>query len=145
MGQGQPENKMAREDTDDAIIAYKSILAQIIDIRPSGTRQRLATELGKHRSFVTQITSPTYVTPVPARHLATIFRVCHFSAAEQARFLDAYQAAHPGKLSELGSSEKLRHLSLMVPDFGDERRNRLLEEAIADLVQKIAAIHGLPD
>jgi hypothetical protein len=33
----------------------------------------------------------------------------------------------------------------MVPDFGDERRNRLLEEAIADLVQKIAAISGLPD
>ena len=62
---------MAREDTEDAIIAYKSILAQIIDNRPSGTRQRLATELGKHRSFVTQITSPTYATPLPARHLAT--------------------------------------------------------------------------
>ena len=78
---------MAREDTEDAIIAYKSILAQIIDNRPSGTRQRLATELGKHRSFVTQITSPTYATPLPARHLATIFRVCHFSGAEQERFL----------------------------------------------------------
>ncbi|CCM79408.1 hypothetical protein [Rhizobium mesoamericanum] len=136
---------MAREDTEDAIIAYKSILAQIIDNRPSGTRQRLATELGKHRSFVTQITSPTYATPLPARHLATIFRVCHFSAAEQERFVDAYQAAHPGKLPELGATEKLRHLSLMVPDFGDERRNRLLEEAIADLVQKIAAISGPPE
>ncbi len=54
---------MAREDIEDAIIAYKSILAQIIDNRPSGTRQRLATALGKHRSFVTQITSPTYATP----------------------------------------------------------------------------------
>src|SRR6185369_9819990 len=64
---------MAREDTEDAIIAYKNILAQIIENRPSGTRQRLATELGKHRSFVTQITSPIYATPLPARHLATIF------------------------------------------------------------------------
>lgn len=136
---------MAREDTEDAIIAYKSILAQIIDNRPSGTRQRLATELGKHRSFVTQITSPTYATPLPARHLATIFRVCHFSGAEQERFLHAYQAAHPGKLPELGASEKLRHLSLMVPDFGDERRNRLLEEAIVDLVLKIAALSGPPE
>ncbi|MGO7594237.1 hypothetical protein [Rhizobium leguminosarum] len=36
---------MAREDTEYAIIAYKSILAQIIDNRPSGTRQRLATAL----------------------------------------------------------------------------------------------------
>ncbi|KQV80027.1 hypothetical protein [Rhizobium sp. Root1220] len=136
---------MAREDTEDAIIAYKSILAQIIDIRPSGTRQRLATELGKHRSFVTQVTSATYSTPLPARHLATIFRVCHFNATEQERFLEAYQHAHPGKLPELGHSEKLRHLSLMVPDFGDERRNRLLEQAISDLVEKIVAISGGPE
>ncbi|TCU15252.1 hypothetical protein [Rhizobium sullae] len=136
---------MARDDTEDAIIAYKSILAQIIDNRPSGTRQRLATELGKHRSFVTQITSPTYATPLPARHLATIFRVCHVSAAEQERFLDAYQTAHPGKLPELGHADKLRQLSLMVPDFGDERKNRLLEEAISDLVQKIAALTGGAD
>ncbi len=41
-------------------MAYKAILAQIIDDRPSGTRQRLAAALGKHRSFVTQITSPAY-------------------------------------------------------------------------------------
>lgn len=136
---------MARDDPEDAIIAYKSILAQIIDNRPSGTRQRLATELGKHRSFVTQITSPTYTTPLPARHLATIFRVCHFSAVEEERFLNAYQMAHPGKLPELGSAEKLRQLSIMVPDFGDERKNRLLEEAISDLVQKIAALSGAAD
>ncbi|TCL65199.1 hypothetical protein [Rhizobium sp. BK251] len=133
---------MARETTEDAIIAYKSILAQIIDNRPSGTRQRLATALGKHRSFVTQVTSPAYSTPLPARHLAAIFRVCHFSPAEQERFLEAYQAAHPGKLPDLGNSEKLRQLSLMVPDFGDEKKNRLLEEAIADLVVKIVAISG---
>jgi hypothetical protein len=133
---------MAREETEDAIIAYKSILAQIIDNRPSGTRQRLATELGKHRSFVTQITSPTYATPLPARHLATIFRVCHFSAAEQERFLGAYQNAHPGRLPESGPQERLRHLSLMVPDLGDERKNRLLEEAVTEFVQKIAAISG---
>lgn len=133
---------MAREITEDAIIAYKTMLTQIIDNRPSGTRQRLATALGKHRSFVTQVTSPAYSTPLPARHLATIFRVCHFSPAEQDRFLEAYQSAHPGKLPDLGNSEKLRQLSLMVPDLGDERKNRLLEEAIADLVQKIVAISG---
>ncbi|MEZ2131780.1 MULTISPECIES: hypothetical protein [unclassified Sinorhizobium] len=136
---------MAREITEDAIIAYKSILTQIIDNRPSGTRQRLATALGKHRSFVTQVTSPAYSTPLPARHLATIFRVCHFSPVEQDRFLEAYQSAHPGKLPDLGHSEKLRQLSLMVPDLGDERKNRLLEEAIADLVQKIVAISGDAD
>ena len=37
-------------------------------LAPSGTRQRLAAALGKNRSFVTQITSPAYATPIPARH-----------------------------------------------------------------------------
>jgi len=84
---------MAREETEDAIIAYKSILAQIIDNRPSGTRQRLATELGKHRSFVSQITNPIYPIPVPARHLETIFRICHLAPEERHAFMAAYEAA----------------------------------------------------
>jgi hypothetical protein len=132
---------MARDVVeDDSIIAYKTILAAIIDNRPSGTRQRLALALGKHRSFVTQVTSPTYSTPLPARHLATIFRVCHFSPAEQDKFLAAYQIAHPGKLPDTGSSEKVRSLSLMVPDLGNDKKNRQFDEAVADFIQKIAAL-----
>ncbi|MNL31699.1 hypothetical protein D3C87_1535020 [compost metagenome] len=131
---------MAREANEDAIIAYKAILAAIIDIRPSGTRQRLAAALGKHRSFVTQITSPGYSTPLPARHLATIFQVCHVSKAEQDRFLAAYQAAHPGKLPDLGHAGNLRQLTLMVPDLGEERKNRMLDEAVQDFIQKIISI-----
>jgi len=131
---------MARDATEEAIIAYKTILAGIIDNRPSGTRQRLAAALGKHRSFVTQITSPAYSTPLPARHLATVIRVCHFSPAEQDRFLEAYQIAHPGKLPDLGNPEGLRHLSLMVPDFGDEKKSRMLDEAIADFVTKLTLL-----
>jgi hypothetical protein len=136
---------MARELMEDAIMGYKAILAQIIDNRPSGTRQRLAAALGKHRSFVTQITSPAYSTPLPARHLATIFRVCHFSPAEQDRFVEAYHVAHPGKLPDFGSSEGLRPLSLMVPDLGDGKKNHLLDEAITDFVQKIATLLGNAD
>jgi hypothetical protein len=131
---------MARELGDEAVIAYKTILAGILDNRPSGTRQRLATALGKHRSFVTQVTSPTYETPLPARHLPTIFRVCHFSPAEQERFLAAYQSAHPGRLPDVGGSEKLRPLTLMAPDFGDEKKNRQFDDAIAELVQKMATL-----
>ena len=133
---------MARETNDEAITAYKAILAGIIDNRPSGTRQRLAVALGKHRSFVTQITSPGYTTPLPSRHLATIFQVCHVSKAEQDRFLDAYQRAHPGKLPDLAHDGRLRQLTLMVADFGDERRNRMLDEAIQDFVQKILQVCG---
>ena len=136
---------MTREVTEDPVVAYKTILAQIIDNRPSGTRQRLAVALGKHRSFVTQITSPTYSTPLPARHLATIFRVCHFSPTEQEEFVAAYDAAHPGTLPESGGSDGLRSLSLIVPDLGDEKKNRLMDEAITDFVQKIATLLGNSD
>lgn len=132
---------MAREPSDDSIAAYKTLLADILDNRPSGTRQRLATELGKHRSFVTQVTSPTYDTPLPSRHLPTIFRVCHFSPAERERFLAAYERAHPGRLPETASGgEKLRTLTLMAPDFGDDARNRRFDEALADFSRKMAAL-----
>jgi hypothetical protein len=136
---------MARDVSEDAITAYKAILAAIIDNRPSGTRQRLAAALGKHRSFVTQITSPGYATPLPARHLATIFQVCHVSKAEQDRFLQSYQVAHPGKLPDLGNAGGLRQLTLMVADFGDERRNRMLDEAVQDFIQRIVVLSGEGD
>lgn len=131
---------MAKEPVEDAILAYKTILSQIIDNRPSGTRQRLATAIGKHRSFVTQITSAAYSTPLPTRHLATIIQVCHFSPTELERFLAAYQLAHPGKLPDLGQGEGLRQVSIMAPDLGDDKKNRLLDEAMADFMQKMAKL-----
>lgn len=132
--------KMAREASEEATVAYKAVLADIIDSRPSGTRQRLASALGKHRSFVTQITSPAYATPLPSRHLPTIFRVCHMSPAEQERFIEAYERAHPGKLPEATASDGLRTLSLAVPDLGDERKNKQLDEAISDFIAKLSAL-----
>jgi len=83
----------------DAVAAYKRLLAAIIDRRPSGTRQRLATALAKNRSFVSQITNPAYPTPIPASHLAQIFEVCHFSSAERQEFTRLYARAHPDRKS----------------------------------------------
>ena len=55
--------------SEEAVQRYKTILQHVIDNRPSGTRQRLAGALGKNRSFISQITSPAYATPIPARHV----------------------------------------------------------------------------
>src|SRR6476660_10034765 len=98
-------------DAEEAIRAYKSILSHVIDQRPSGARQRLADALGKHRSFVTQITRPSYATPIPQKHLATIFAVCHFSPAERDAFMAAYQRAHRGKLDIGELTMRTRHLT----------------------------------
>ena len=131
---------MASNDNEEAIRSYKSILAALIDRRPSGTRQRLADALGKHRSFVTQITSASYTTPLPERHVPTILSVCHFSAAEQEEFLQAYRLAHPGRLKKPEDGRRLRHLSLLVPDLGDDDRNRLFDQAVTEIAHKMAAL-----
>jgi hypothetical protein len=129
-------------DTEAAIRAYKSVLSAVIEQRPSGTRQRLADALGKHRSFITQITSPTYSTPIPSKHLQAIFSVCHFGQPERDMFLAAYRVAHPGKASIDGGMKRTRHISLTVPDLGDAKQNAALDRAINDFIQRITSIAG---
>ena len=130
----------APPDIESAIRGYKDILSTVIEQRPSGTRQRLADTLGKHRSFVTQITSPTYSTPIPAKHLPVIFSVCHFSPQERDAFLAAYRIAHPGKAPADGEIRRTRHISLAVPDLGDPKQNAALDRAINDFIQRITSI-----
>lgn len=131
---------MPPEPQADPIAAYKSVLAEIIDKRPSGTRQKLADALGKHRSFITQITGTAYPTPVPERHLATIFSVCHCSPEERRRFLAAYHAAHPDRAERVANARPMRHVSITVRDLGDEEMNRRFDEAIADFAHRMTAL-----
>jgi len=126
----------------DPVKQYKARLSALIDKRPSGTRQRIADALGKHRSFVTQILSTAYATPLPAKHVPIIFSVCHFNAEEKRQFLEDYHAAHPEKREEMEGDTVLRHMSLMVLDFRDEEKNRQFDEAIADFAHRMAAIMG---
>ena len=122
------------------IRAYKHLLLKVLEQRPSGTRQRLADALGKHRSFVTQITSPIYATPIPQKHLATIFAVCHFSPAEREAFVVAYRKAHRGRLDIGDAERRTRHLTLIVPDLGDDKQNAALDKAVNDFIQKMTSL-----
>lgn len=122
------------------VAVYKGILRDVLDARPSGTRLRLATALGKNRSFVTQITNPAYPVPVPAQHIDTIFEICHLSPRERAAFLDAYGKAHPRRLPAPGVPDRRqRKLTVTVPDFGDAVRNAAFDAAVR---QAIAALAG---
>jgi hypothetical protein len=136
----KPAGKKTTIPPEEAIMAYKRILQDVLNQRPSGTRQRLADALGKNRSFITQMTSPTYPTPIPHRHLATVLTVCHFTPEGRDAFMAAYQRAHP-KRFELGdSSRKARHLNLLVPNFGDDKRNAAFDKAVIEFVQKMAGL-----
>jgi hypothetical protein len=116
---------------------YKSLLQAVCDKRPSGTRGRLALALGTNRSFVSQLVNPTYAMPIPAQHLETIFEVCHFSPAERATFLTAYDGAHPGRRETGEPATGTRVVSLTVPDLGSARRNQAVDAMLADFARHL--------
>jgi hypothetical protein len=120
------------------IAAYKNVLRDVLDRRPSGMRQRLAEALGKNRSFITQIANPAYQTPIPAQHVHPIMQVCHFSAQERDHFLEAYHRAHPRRLLPLKERERSRRLTLMLPDLGTEQKNHKLDALLSDFAEKVA-------
>jgi hypothetical protein len=127
-----------------AIAAYKTILRDCIDRRPAGLRARIADALGKHKSFVSQLTNPIYPMPVPARHIETIFEICHFSAEERRSFLKAYGRAHPDKTPEAaadnGPPVGRRTITLEIPELGDPRKQRKLEAFLRELVERLGEL-----
>jgi hypothetical protein len=76
--------------------------------------------------------------PIPAQHLETIFEVCHFSPADRAAFLAAYDEAHPGR-RETGepTTTGTRVVALTVPDLGSIRRNQAVDAMLADFVRHL--------
>jgi hypothetical protein len=116
---------------------YKRVLQEVLETRPSGTRQRLATVLGTNRSFVSQMSNPGYAMPIPSQHIETIFELCHFSAAERLAFLAAYAAAHPERRDngEVGAPTRL--ITIRVADLGDARKNQVLDEMISRLARQL--------
>jgi hypothetical protein len=123
-----------------AVAGYKEILKRVLDNRPSGTRLRLAAALGKNRSFISQIASPSYSIPIPAQHLDTIFHVCHFLVDEQRAFLEAYHRAHPNRRQRLSQVPRTRTLTVTVPDLGDKRKNRAIDDAVTEFAHRLARL-----
>ena len=133
MAEPQPQNS-------GAVAAYKKILSDVIDRRPSGTRQRLAAALGKNRSFVSQITNVSYAVPIPAVHLDLIFEVCHFSLEERRNFISAYLLAHPNRPAPIHAAHKVKAHTVYLPDLGDDDRNARLHTLISDFVRQVAKL-----
>jgi hypothetical protein len=125
---------------EEAVVSYKAILKRVMDNRPSGTRQRLAGALGKNRSFISQITNPAYATPIPARHVETIFEICHFSPDDRQLFLEAYARAHPTRAASERNGRRVRAHTIYLPDFGDEERNHELDRTVGEFVQRLTKL-----
>ncbi len=132
----------SRIEADSAAVAeYKRLLQEVLESRPSGTRRRLAEALGKNRSFVSQITNPTYSVPIPARHIEAIFDICHFLPNERSQFLDTYGRAHPRRLSSAAETQpRWRELTLRLPDLRNAAKNRQLDELIKETAQRVTRL-----
>jgi hypothetical protein len=120
----------ARPSRQEQIAAYKQVLRDYLDRRPSGARLRIARALGTH--------NPSDPTPVPARHLNAIFDVCQLSADERARFLAAYRAAHPRHAAGAQPRGELHYkiLHVRVPDLDDAQAQTELEQLIQDFARR---------
>jgi hypothetical protein len=125
----------------ERVAAYKRVLQEVLDGRPSGMRQRLAEALGKNRSFISLISNPGYPTPIPVQHIEPIFEICHFSPRERERFLFAYRTAHPRRLQLLKEEhDRLRQFTVTVPDLGTDARNQRLEAIVKEFADKAARL-----
>jgi hypothetical protein len=136
----EPIERKTEADTGQAVADYKRILSEILDRRPSGTRQRLAVALGKNRSFISQISSETYATPIPANHLETIFEICHFSSPERRTFLDAYARAHPRRPAQAVEPQRLKAHTLYLPDLGSDASNSRLHALVTEFIRGVTRI-----
>jgi hypothetical protein len=130
----EPAEKAGR----NPVAEYKGLLRKVLDNRPSGTRQRLADALAKNRSFITQISNPSYQVPIPRTHLETIFEICHFSHEEKRAFLTLYAQAHPGKLQVVGRKTPMRDLVVQVPDLGSARKNKAIDSLVEEFARHLA-------
>jgi len=126
---------------DELVAAYKRLLQEYLDRRPSGLRLKIARAIGKHRSFVSQITNPAYPIPVPARHLETIFRICHLAPEEKEAFLAAYEAAHPRQPREERRpprrAREKRVVEIELPAVDDPVLERELEEMLRQFARQL--------
>ncbi|WP_414642479.1 hypothetical protein [Bradyrhizobium sp.] len=123
-----------------AVAVYKRIFKEVLDKRPSGMRLRLAHAMGKNRSFISQISNPSYPVPIPVQHLNTIFDVCHFSPQAKAAFLRAYARAHPRRISRLTEGPHERTLTLHLPDLGSSKRNAQLDALLQEFARRLIAL-----
>ncbi len=131
----------SREERLAAIAAYKRLLREFIDRRPSGLRGRLARALGKHKSFVSQITNPNYEVPVPAGDLPVLFEVCHLTPDERRRFLELYEKAHPrrGRRPPVRSGAP-HEIRIPLPAFTDVETALEVEATIREFAARVIAI-----
>jgi hypothetical protein len=130
-------------DKQALIRAYKIVLRDALESRPSGIRLRIATTIGKNKSFISQVTNPKYKTPLPEKYVDPILEVVHFTPAERERFLDIYRQAHPRARQappERKPPHNTRTVKIEMPRLGSRALERKLDALVADFARQIGEL-----
>ncbi len=123
---------------DSNVADYKAILRQVLDNRPSGTRLKLAAALGKNCSFVTQITNPAYLVPDTGEARRNHLRGLP-SFWRRARGIPrGLWTGASGRLRAPHREARTRNITVTVPDLGDDKKNRSLEQLVVDFAARLA-------
>ena len=122
------------------IRAYKTILKEAVEARPSGIRLRIAEIIGKNKSFVSQITNPNYPTPLPEKYIEPIFEAVHLTTKERERFLDLYGRAHPGvgRHDAALHHQETRVLKIELPRLGSRQLELKVDQMIAQMARNLS-------
>jgi len=122
---------------------YKLLLQHFLERRSGGVQQTIAQAIGKHPSFVSQMVSPAYEMPVPARYVRAIADHAGFTQPERNAFLDAYLQAHREHTLEILSltdqNSDTWTLKLNLPALASPAAQRLLETAITRMAREMVA------
>ena len=130
---------MATESKQELIRAYKTFLKEAVEARPSGLRLRIASQIGKNKSFVSQITSPNYKTPLPEKYVDPILDAIHLTQKERDQFLHIYRRAHPRARARSTEPvhEEMRLLRIELPKLESRRLEGRVDQMIAQFARNL--------
>jgi hypothetical protein len=133
---------VASEPKQELIRAYKSLLKEAVEARPSGIRLRIASQIGKNKSFVSQITSPNYKTPLPEKYVEPILDAIHLTRPERERFLDIYHRAHPRARDHGGAAPtgETRILQIELPKLESRRLENRVDQLVLQFARNLSDI-----
>ncbi|MDV7341759.1 hypothetical protein RYZ26_19315 [Terasakiella sp. A23] len=129
------------QKVDAAIADYKTLIKSYLELRPSGTRIKLAEAFGTHKSFISQVCNPAYNVPLPSQHIPALFRVLHLSDGEKAAFMEAYQKAHPEQLDDIEELPKNgKVVQIEIPKDLSVPVQQELEKMITEFAERAIAL-----
>jgi hypothetical protein len=130
------------ETKQELIRAYKTFLKEAVEARPSGLRLKIASQIGKNKSFVSQITSPNYKTPLPEKYVEPILDAIHLTQKERERFLHIYRRAHPRARAHATepARDEMRVLKIELPKLESHRMENRVDQMIAQFARNLSDI-----